>query len=324
MSFKSLTIASRQSPLAVAQAELVRNLLADALDIPEAEREAAFPLRTYVTTGDRAMNPSLAEIGGKGLFTKEVEAALLMGEADIAVHSMKDMPAEMPEGLVLAAVPAREDPRDALVSAEGLRLDDLPAGARVGTSSIRRRAQLARRRPDLEIVPMRGNVGTRLGKLADGEADATFLAEAGLRRLGRDDVRRTPLPVSVMLPAPGQGILCIQARADDQAALELCVRINNSEAALANAAERAIVASLDASCRSPIAAHSWIEAGEFRLQAEILTPDGRASYGGERLFDAPAEPSSDTIALAADLGRDLASSLMADAGPDLDRIIPAP
>ena len=142
MTFKPLTIASRQSPLAVAQAELVRDLLAEALGIDAADKDAAFPLRTYVTTGDRKMDPSLADIGGKGLFTKEIEAALLLGEADIAVHSMKDMPAEMPPGLVLAAVPAREDPRDALVSETGLALDDLAPGARVGTSSIRRPSRI--------------------------------------------------------------------------------------------------------------------------------------------------------------------------------------
>lgn len=322
MTFKPLTIASRQSPLAVAQAELVRDLLAEALGIDAADKDAAFPLRTYVTTGDRKMDPSLADIGGKGLFTKEIEAALLLGEADIAVHSMKDMPAEMPPGLVLAAVPAREDPRDALVSETGLALDDLAPGARVGTSSIRRRAQLARLRPDLEIVPMRGNVGTRLGKLAAGEADATFLAEAGLRRLGRDDVTRSPMDMARMLPAPGQGILCIQARDGHSEALDICQRINNPEAALASSAERAVVEALDASCRTPVAAHATLEKDELVVRAEILTPDGSAHYTGERRLPTADISMRTLLDDAAHHGGELASSLATEAGPDLARIVP--
>ncbi|WP_370335660.1 hydroxymethylbilane synthase [Parvularcula marina] len=323
MSFKPLAIASRQSPLAVRQAELVRDLLGEAAGIAPEDREVAFPLKTYVSTGDKLLAPSLSEIGGKGLFTKEVEDALLSGEADIAVHSMKDMPAEMPDGLILAAVPAREDYRDALVSPGGLTFDALPEGARIGTSSIRRRAQLSRLRPDVTLVPMRGNVGTRLDKLARGEADATFLAEAGLKRLGRDDVTRTPLSPDIMLPAPGQGILCIQARADNEAALELCARINCQDTALASTAERALVKKLDASCRTPLAALATLNDGELSLRAEILMPDGTSHFGGYRELPAQDRSAPGVLHAAGLIGESLARHLIEEAGDQFTRIFGA-
>ncbi|MEM9235004.1 MAG: hydroxymethylbilane synthase, partial [Pseudomonadota bacterium] len=220
----------------------------------------------------------------------------------------------------LAAMPPRDDPRDAFVTPDGSSLEDLPSGARVGTSSIRRRAQLARLRPDLELVPMRGNVGTRLMKLAKGEADATFLAEAGLQRLDHDDVRRSPMAVDAMLPAPGQGVLCIQTRAGDERALEACALINCPDTALASAAERAIVQSLNASCRTPLAAYATVSDGEVNVRAEILTPDGDRAITGARQLRGLIASDRASSRRAAEIGQDLATYLAEEAGPDLARI----
>jgi hydroxymethylbilane synthase len=318
---KPITIVSRRSPLAVAQAEAVRALLGKAAELPETRWEERFPIRTYITTGDRNMAGSLSEVGGKGLFVKEIEMALLTREGDIAVHSMKDMPAVMPDGLVQAAVPEREDPRDAFVTLDGRGIDDLPEGTRIGTSSVRRRAQLLRRRPDLEIIPFRGNVATRLKKLQEGIAEGTFLAEAGLRRLGRDDVTRVPQSVDVMLPALGQGALCIQTRADDEASRALCARITHRDTELATTVERAFVSRLDGSCRTPMAGHAVITPEGINFRAEVLPLDGQ---GGESLDETiPIKGSSreEQVLDALTRGGAFAERLLDAAGPELRDVL---
>ena len=312
-----LRIATRRSPLAVAQAEGVRARLAAAHGVAAADLAGAMPILTFQTTGDRQQQGSLAEIGGKGLFVKEIELALLTRAADIAVHSMKDLPAEMPDGLTTAAVPPRDDPRDAFVTVDGRGLFDLAAGSVIGTSSVRRAAQLKRRRPDLTVAPMRGNVQTRLRKLGEGRADGTFLAEAGLVRLGRDDVRRHVLDPDVMLPALGQGALCVQARADDAGAMAACAAINCMVSELATAAERAFVAVLDGSCRTPMAGLAVMRGERLVFEAQVLTLDGgrsmrrtrRVALGG-REHDALL---LDAIAAGAEAGQAIAD----EAGPQL-------
>lgn len=318
---KPIVIASRRSPLAVAQALAVRSLLGRAAGIPEEEWEERFPHQTFVTIGDRNLQDSLSEVGGKGLFVKEIEAALLSGEADIAVHSMKDMPAEMPPGLVQAAVPEREDPRDAFVTLSGMALGDLPRGAVVGTSSIRRAAQLRRQRPDLEVVPFRGNVQTRLQKLEDGEASGTFLAEAGLRRLERSDVKRSPIDPSDMLPALGQGVLCIQTRDEDSEAYRLCRDITCPSTELTSAAERAFVARLEGSCRTPMAGLATLEGGDIRFRAEVLHPDGSETAGRDERFSPQGASPAGKVADAALFGRALAERLLAETSDALRRVI---
>jgi hydroxymethylbilane synthase len=321
MSFNPVRIASRRSPLAVAQTDLVRQFLSAVIGIGPDDVADAFPVETFVTTGDRLLNPSLSEIGGKGLFTKEIEIALLDGAADIAVHSMKDMPATNPPGLVIAAVPRREDPHDAFVTLDGRSLDDMPAGARIGTSSTRRAAQLRRARPDLVVVPFRGNVQTRLRKLEAGEADATFLAEAGLRRLGRDDVKRVVMPAGQMLPALGQGTLCVQCRAEDAEAQALCARIDDLDTALANAAERAVIEALGGSCKTPIAGLATAADGHVSLRAEILTPDGTRAVQAVDAGPVEAPTHAQQLDRAAAIGVGVANRLREAAGPDLERML---
>ncbi|MEO1658200.1 MAG: hydroxymethylbilane synthase [Pseudomonadota bacterium] len=308
---KPIVIASRQSPLAVAQAVAVRAMLGRAAELPEDAWEEQFPLKTYVTSGDKNLQDTLADVGGKGLFVKEVEAALLSGEADIAVHSMKDMPAAMPAGLTLAAVPPREDPRDAFVTLEGIHLRELPEGATVGTSSVRRAAQVRQLRPDLRIVPFRGNVQTRLEKLTRGEADGTFLAEAGLRRLGRDDVKRQVMDPGEMIPALGQGVLCVQAREGDEDVLSLCAAITCEATAMASAVERAFLARLDGSCRTPMAGLATADGAQVQFAAEILSVDGKHRAFLEERFSASDHNR------AADAGQRYANLLLRDIGPEI-------
>ena len=230
-----LKIGTRGSPLALAQANETRDRLATAFDLPF----ESFSIVVIKTTGDRIIDRPLKEIGGKGLFTREIEDALLSGAIDIAVHSMKDMPVDQPGGLVLDTYLPREDPRDAFISLSGGALADLPQGAQVGTSSLRRKSQLLHRRPDLTIVEFRGNVQTRLAKLADGVAAATFLAMAGLNRLGADDVPRAPIPEGQMLPAVAQGAIGIERRGDDTATAEMLSAIHDADTGTRLAAERA-------------------------------------------------------------------------------------
>jgi hydroxymethylbilane synthase len=319
---KPIVIATRRSPLALAQAENIRALLGAAAGLREAAWEDSFPLKTFVTIGDRNLQSSLADVGGKGLFVKEIEMALLTGEARLAVHSMKDMPAEMPPGLIQVAVPTREDPRDAFVSLVGSDFEDLPEGARVGTSSVRRAAQILRLRPDLEIVPFRGNVATRLAKLERGEADGTFLAEAGLRRLGLDEVKRRPIPTERMLPALGQGALCIQAREDDDEVRALAAKINCAEAELTTTVERAFVGRLDGSCRTPMAGMATQdENGRIRFRAQILTPDGQTERSADHVLSLGGSDRGEQLLDALAEGAKVAADLLADAPEGLRDVI---
>ena len=297
---KPFAIASRRSPLALAQARMVQAMVAKTAGI---EPDAA-PIRDYVSSGDRNLSGSLAEVGGKGLFTKEIEDALLSGAARFAVHSMKDMPPESPPGLVTAAIPPREDPRDVFISSVAASPWDLPQGARVGTASVRRAAQLLSRRPDLKVAPLRGNVGTRLEKLARGEADATFLALAGLKRLGMESHATCIMAPEDMLPAAGQGALCVQTREDDDEARAIAASFNCSKTSICVAMERAFLAGLDGSCQTPIAGLAVHDGGGLWLRGEILRPDGSEVIRGERRFAA---------ADAAEAGADLARDLLAQA-----------
>ncbi len=230
------------------------------------------------TTGDRIRDRPLSEIGGKGLFTKEIEEALFAGDIHLAVHSMKDMPARLPDGLTMAALLPREDARDAFLSPVAKTIGDLPEGAVVGSSSVRRGAQLKRLRPDIEVIQFRGNVETRLKKLADGVAQATFLAAAGLNRLGLTDKITSLVPVDVMLPAVAQGCIGIETRADDEATREILAPVNHETSNIAVSCERAFLAALDGSCRTPLAGHAVFDNGTLRFRGHALTLDGRHCF----------------------------------------------
>jgi hydroxymethylbilane synthase len=292
----ALRIGTRGSPLALAQAALVRGRLAFAYGLaPE-----GIEVRTIRTTGDTIRDRPLSEVGGKGLFTKEIEEALAAGDVDVAVHSAKDMPTVLPPGLFIAAVLPREDPRDVFISRKANSLRDLPAGAVIGTASLRRQALVKRLRPDLEVVPFRGNVETRLRKLDAGEVDATLLALAGLRRLGLADAATATLAADEFIPAVGQGIIAIEAREGDEATRNLLAAINDADSMTALVAERAFLAVLDGSCRTPIAGHAVIASGHVRFRGLIARPDGSAWCDVEREGAA-----SGAAALGADAGKDL-------------------
>lgn len=295
-----LKIGTRGSPLALAQAHETRDRLMAAFDLPQ----DAFEIVVIKTTGDRVLDRPLKEIGGKGLFTREIEDALLSGGIDIAVHSMKDMPVAQPEGLLLDTYLPREDVRDAFVSPAVARLADLPQGATVGSSSLRRRAQLKARRPDLQLVEFRGNVQTRMKKLQDGVAVATFLAMAGLNRLGMANVARSAIAPEEMLPAVAQGAIGIERRAADQRAAQMLAAIHHRETGERLAAERAYLAALDGSCETPIAGLAVLEGGNIWLRGEILRPDGSESITGEV---------RGAIADGAAMGEGLARDLLAQA-----------
>ena len=283
-------IGTRRSKLALTQSGMIQRAIGRALGVAEADVAEAVPLVEIVTTGDRVQDRRLMEIGGKALFTKEIEEALLDGRVDVAVHSMKDVPAEQPAGLCIAAVPPREDARDAFVSETLTSFDDLPAGARLGTASLRRQAQALALRPDLQIGMLRGNVDTRLRKLAEGEFDAILLAVSGLNRLGFEGVIRERLALDDFLPAPGQGALALQTRADDRAAAWVAA-LDDRATALAVAAERGAMTTLEGSCRTAIGAHAEIAAGRLRLTTEMLAPDGSVRWrrsGEIGDIDAPA------------------------------------
>ncbi len=295
-----LKIGTRGSPLALAQAYETRSRLMAAHDLPE----DAFEIVVIKTSGDNAAliaaDKPLKEVGGKGLFTKEIEEAMLAGAIDIAVHSMKDMPTVQPEGLILNCYLPREDTRDAFVSMKYASLADLPEGAVVGTSSLRRRAQLAHRRPDLKMVEFRGNVQTRMKKLGDGVADATFLAMAGLNRLGMSEVARSTIEPEDMLPAVAQGCIGIERRTNDARAEALLAPIHHAPSGLRLACERAFLLTLDGSCETPIAGLSLLEGDEIWLRGEILRPDG-----SEAIADAIRGPATDGAELGAELARRL-------------------
>lgn len=301
-----LTIGTRGSLLALWQAHEVQRLLAAAHGV----RPEDIAIRTFTTTGDKLTDRPLSEAGGKGLFSKEIETALVAGEVHLGVHSSKDMASVLPEGLVLAAFLEREDIRDAFVSLEYGSLEEMPAGARLGSSSIRRAAQILRARPDLQIVPFRGNVGTRLQKLADGVADATLLATAGLNRLGEADKITAHLDPRQFLPAPAQGAICIEIRADDARTAGLVAPLDHKPTSTALAAERALLLTLDGSCRTPIGAFTELNEISCSLTAEILSPDGREFYR-DSLSGRPDE--------AQRIGAELGRRLLAAAGPDFER-----
>jgi hydroxymethylbilane synthase len=286
----------------LAQAHETRDRLAAAFALP---REA-FEITVIKVTGDQILDRALKDIGGKGLFTREIEEALLAGDIDIAVHSMKDMPTIQPEGLVLDCYLPREDVRDAFVSPGTARLMDLPQGAVVGSSSLRRRAQLAHRRPDLQLVEFRGNVQTRMKKLADGVAAATFLAMAGLNRLGLSDVARSAIDPEEMLPAVAQGAIGIERRAADERVAAMLAAIHHGDTGLRLAAERAFLLRLDGSCETPIAGLALLEGDSLWLRGEVLRPDGSKVITGERRGAAGD---------GAAMGTDLAAELLTRAGP---------
>ncbi|CTQ33726.1 hydroxymethylbilane synthase [Jannaschia rubra] len=297
-----LRIGTRGSLLALAQAHETRDRLMAAFDL----RRDAFEVVVIKTTGDRVQDRSLSEIGGKGLFTREIEDALLSGEIDIAVHSMKDMPTLQPDGLLIDAYLPREDPRDAFITLDGGSIADLPRGATVGTSSLRRRAQLMHRRPDLNVVEFRGNLQTRMTKLRDGVAQATFLAMAGLIRLGMDEVPRRPMDLSDMLPALAQGAIGIERRADDARMAEMLAAVHDRETGLRLDCERAFLLTLDGSCQTPIAGLAELDGGTLRFRGEILRPDGSEVLATSG--DCPAEE-------GAALGTRMAQDLL-DRAPD--------
>ena len=269
MATKKITIGTRGSKLALWQAEHI------AARIRELKPEAEVELKRIVTTGDRILDVPLAKIGGKGLFTKELEVAMLAGEIDLAVHSLKDMPVELPEGLAIAAVTTRLDPGDALISPRWQTIDALPEGAKVGTSSLRRRAQLLRYRPDLKFFDLRGNLDTRLKRLDAGEFDAILLATAGLRRLGWEDRITQQIPVEVCLPAMGQGVLAIETRVDDEAINGIVKQLNDPSTASAVEVERAFLAEIQGGCQVPVGIFGYAEGEGLRLDAIILSLDGK-------------------------------------------------
>lgn len=259
------------------QSGMMQRAVALALGADEDSVEDAVVLVPITTTGDRVQDRRLMDVGGKALFTKEIEQALIDGRIDLAVHSMKDVPTETPPGLTIAAIPPREDARDAFISARHAGLDDLPDGAVVGTASLRRQAQLLALRPDLRIEILRGNVDTRLNRLAAGDFDAILLAASGLNRLGRAEVVTAWLDVDRFVPAPGQGALAIQTR-DEDAAAPWAAALNHAPTAMAVAAERGAMLALEGSCRTAVGAHAVIEGGRLKLTAEILRPDGSARW----------------------------------------------
>ncbi|WP_439156478.1 hydroxymethylbilane synthase [Yoonia sp.] len=300
---QAFKIGTRGSPLALAQANETRERLAKAFDLPF----EAFTIVVIKVTGDQVLDRPLKEIGGKGLFTREIEEALLDGTIDIAVHSMKDMPVEQPGGLLLDTYLPREDVRDAFVSLSAKGLGDLAQGATVGTSSLRRRSQLLARRPDLNIVEFRGNVQTRLKKLADGVAEATFLAKAGLNRLDMPDVPHTAISPDDMLPAVAQGAIGIERREGDSRAAEMLAAIHDGPTGQRLAAERAFLAALDGSCETPIGGLADLDGNNMRLRGEILRTDGTEVY---------ADDVSGAIEDGPEMGRAMAARLLAQAGPD--------
>ncbi len=277
----------------------MQRAIAAALGVAAADAEAVAPLIRITTTGDKVQDRRLLEIGGKGLFTKEIEEALLSGRIDCAVHSLKDMPAELPPGLVIGAIPEREDARDVFVSHVAETLDGLPHGARLGTASLRRQAQALHRRPDLALVNLRGNVDTRLAKLERGEADAIILALAGLKRLGLGHLARAPIDPVEQPPAPGQGALAIEVRAEDAGAAWLAA-LNHAASAIAVAAERGALAALEGSCKTAIGAHASLDGRRLRLIVEALTPDGACRF--RREGEVAAATQSEARALGVRLG----------------------
>jgi hydroxymethylbilane synthase len=294
---RPLVLGTRGSPLALAQAHELAQRLAGALGRPQSD----FPLDVIRTTGDAIQDRALSEAGGKGLFTKEIDAAQLAGRVDIAVHSSKDLPTALPEGLVIAGYLPREDARDALIGARALNgLSDLRAGALIGSASLRRQAIVKRARPDCEVALLRGSVGTRLDKVKEGLFDATLLAIAGLRRLGLASAASAVLSVDEMLPAVGQGAIGLVIRVGDEASARAVEAVLCAATGSAVTAERAMLTVLDGSCRTPIAGHATLSGGTLTLKGLILSPDGSDAAEG-----ALSGPASDAERIGRELGHAL-------------------
>ncbi|MBX3428225.1 MAG: hydroxymethylbilane synthase [Hyphomonadaceae bacterium] len=306
MSAPLFRIGARGSKLSLAQTGQTRARLATKLDLSE----DAFEIVPVVTSGDRIQDRALIEAGGKGLFTKELDEALFDGRIDLAVHSLKDLPTLLPDRIVLACVPEREDPRDAFVSLKAKTLAELPAGATVGTASLRRQAQVLFARRDLNVSVLRGNVDTRLAKLEAGEADATFLALAGLKRMGLAHRAASLIDPHETPPAACQGAIAITARSDDARALEALARCENKDARIEIEAERAFLDALDGSCRTPIGALARVSGSQMTFVGETLKPDGTQRWRREKTIELGADP----IAAARKLGFNLGDEIRAEAG----------
>ena len=299
---KTLKIATRQSPLALWQAEHIRARL-EAM-----HADLTVELVTFVTQGDKILDTPLAKIGGKGLFVKELEAALMDGRADLAVHSMKDVPMALPEGLSLAVICEREDPLDAFVSNHYASFADLPQGAKVGTSSLRRKCQILKARPDIEIIDLRGNVGTRLSKLDDGQYDAIILASAGLKRLGLEQRIRHTIQPDLSLPAVGQGALGLECRSQDQAVLDLILPLMDADTNVCVRAERAFNAYLEGGCQVPIAGYATLQDGQLQIEGRVGSVDGQTILKAVQV-GVPEQ--------AEQLGEQLAQALLAQGAGEL-------
>ncbi|HQV24336.1 MAG TPA: hydroxymethylbilane synthase [Acinetobacter sp.] len=299
---KTLKIATRQSPLALWQAEHIRSRL------NQLYPDLTVELVKFVTQGDKILDTPLAKIGGKGLFVKELEAALLDGRADLAVHSMKDVPMHLPDGLSLAVICEREDPFDAFVSNQYQHFNELPQGAKVGTSSLRRKCQILQQRPDLEIIDLRGNVGTRLSKLDEGLYDAIILASAGLKRLGLADRIRHSLSAEISLPAVGQGALGLECRSNDSALLKLIEPLQHQETSNCVRAERAFNAYLEGGCQVPIAGYATLRNDQIQIEGRVGSVDGKVILKAQRVG---------AIEQAEQLGEQLAQDLLAQGAGDL-------
>lgn len=304
-----IRIGTRGSPLALAQTRMVIAALAGVMKWSAEEAAIHTSIVPIKTSGDRIQDRPLADLGGKGLFAKELEEALLRNEIDCAVHSLKDMPTALPPGLILECVLPREDPRDALIAAAGERLEDLPKNARFGTSSVRRQAMLLNRRPDIRIVPLRGNVETRLSKVTAGDMEATVLAIAGLNRLGKQASARAVLDISDMLPAVAQGAIGIECRGQDKKLIEALDRINHVETHLAVTLEREFLTVLDGSCKTPIGGYAR-RSGDMKMLFEgcALSPDGKIRFDVQRLEFARTPDEARAI------GRSAGEELLARAG----------
>ncbi len=299
----TLRIGTRGSPLALAQANDVRARLIAAHGLPE----DAVTIRVIKTSGDIIQDRPLSEVGGKGLFTKEIEEALLANEIDLAVHSMKDVPTVLPQGLYISTILKREDVRDAFISLKYKSLAEMPAGSIVGTSSLRRQSQVKRARPDLKVIDFRGNVETRLRKIADGVADATFLALAGLNRLNLADRATAVIDTGTMLPAVAQGAVGIEIRSNDTSTANALAALNHRETTICVVAERAFLAKLEGSCRTPIAGLAELTGSSLSFRGEILSPDGKDCY---------TTAHTGTADKAEQIGIDAALVLLARAGPE--------
>ena len=313
-----MRIGARGSKLSLAQAGHMQRRIAAALGADPQDAaavEAVAPLIVITTTGDRVQDRRLLEIGGKGMFTKEIEEALLAGHIDCAVHSLKDMPGLLPEGLCIAAIPEREDPRDAFLSLKAGRVEDLAQGAVLGTASLRRQAQMLHRRPDLDVQMLRGNVDTRLAKLEAGAADAILLAYAGLKRLGLGHLPKSLIDPIECPPAPGQGALAIETRIGDRD-LPWVQAIRHAPSTVAVAAERGALMALEGSCKTAIGAHAWFEGAHLKLIVEALSTDGarRFRHAGEADLTELADPEVS----ARELGLSIGLAVKAEAGDAID------